>query len=71
MDNPTVVAEFDNRMQAEITVNMLEGFGIHAQIWADDLGGVGPGQSFVHGVKVLVEAEDAERAGEVLAREAR
>jgi len=69
VDEPVTVAEFSNRMEAEITVNLLESFGVAASIWADDLGGIGPGQSFLHGVKVLVQASDLERAREVLSRE--
>ena len=69
MDNETIVAEFDNRMRAEIAVNLLESFGVDSHIWADDLGGIGPGQSFVRGVKILVEAGDADKAKEILSRE--
>jgi len=65
-DGHTNVAEFDNRMQAEIVVNLLRSFGIQSWIVADDLGGIGPGQSFLHGVKVVVEAADSARARGVL-----
>ena len=66
MEKPKVAAEFDNRMQAEIAINLLNGHGVYSQLWADDLGGIGPGQSFIHGVKVLVEEEDLTRAKQIL-----
>ena len=66
MSSRVVVGEFNNRLQAETTVNLLTSFGVRSWIVADDLGGIGPGQSFLHGVKVVVEADDAERAREVL-----
>ena len=68
MDNPVVIAEFDNRMQAEIAVNLLHGFGIASRVWADDLGGVGPGQSFLRGVKVVVDSGDSQKAEQILGR---
>jgi len=35
------------------SANLLESFGVPSQIVADDLGGIGPGLSFLHGVKVF------------------
>lgn len=70
MDEPMMVAEFDNRLQAETTANLLQSYGIDCKIWADDLGGMGPGQSFLQGVKVFVDAGDLEWAREILARRA-
>ncbi len=60
------VAEFDNRTQAEMMTNLLESFEISCWIIADDLGGVGPGQSFVTGVKVAVLPEDYEKARQIV-----
>lgn len=60
MNRPVVVGELDNRLQAESVVNLLAGFGVDGWIVADDLGGIGPGQSFVRGV---------ERAREILGSE--
>ena len=68
MSRRVVVAEFDNRLEAETVLNLLSGFGVSGWIVADDLGGIGPGQSFLHGVKVIVDSEDLERARQVLAR---
>ena len=66
MEKPTVVAEFDNRLQAETTAQLVGSFGIDCVLSADDLGGMGPGQAFVGGVKVLVDAADVEKARQVL-----
>ena len=37
-------------------------------IMADDLGGIGPGQSFIRGVRLYVDESDVERAETVLKR---
>ena len=66
MDKTVIIAEYDNRMQAEISVKLLRSFEIESRISADDLGGPGPGQSFVRGVKVIVMAEDAENVEQIL-----
>ncbi len=68
VDETTVVAVFDNRMQAELTVNLLETFGVRAAILADDSGGAYPSMSLVHGVRVVVTTKDAEKAKQILAR---
>jgi hypothetical protein len=69
-DDLVVAAEFDNRTQAELTVKLLESFGVRSTIQADDMGGFNPSLSLVHGVKVLVRSGDAERARQILAPEA-
>lgn len=35
------------------SANLLESFGVPSQIGADDLGGIGPGLSFLHGVNAF------------------
>ena len=68
MDNLILIREFYNRLQAELTVEMLCSFGIESSIIADDCGGAAPGQSFVRGVKVYVSEKDAKAAFEILRR---
>ena len=66
MKDPIEAARYSNRMQAEIAVNLLKSFGIECRLWADDLGGIGPGQSCIKGVKVIVAAKDVEKGKQVL-----
>jgi len=66
MNDPTVVAEYSNHAQAELASNMLGSFGISCEIWADDCGGMAPGQSFVSGVKIYVDSIDYEKAREIM-----
>ena len=61
-----VLKEFSNRTQGDIAVTLLKSFGINAWIQADDLGGIGPAQSFVQGVEVYIEPGDLQSALEVL-----
>lgn len=69
MESPVEIGWYHNRMQAEITRNLLEAFGIECKVWSDDLGGVGPGQAFIRGVKLYVDSRDREKAQQVLHRE--
>ena len=69
MGSLKVVAEYTNRMQAEISQTALEARGIASVVQGDDLGGLGPGQSFVNRVQVLVEEKDYETAVQLLAKE--
>ena len=64
-----VVAEYTNRTQAEIALGVLEARGIDAFIQGDDLGGQGPGQSFINRVQILVHETDADEATALLAGE--
>jgi hypothetical protein len=69
MSSLKVVAEFTNRTQAEISKTALDARGIHAVVQGDDLGGLGPGQSFIGRVQVLVNEDDYETAVQLLAKE--
>jgi hypothetical protein len=60
-----VVSTFSNHIDAELAQGALEAAGIESVISADDAGGLRPHLSLV-GVRVLVRAEDAERAGKIL-----
>ena len=66
MNRLSMVAEYTNRTQAEIAKAALEARNINAVVRGDDLGGLGPGQSFVHRIQVLVEEQDLDTAKELL-----
>jgi hypothetical protein len=61
-----VVGTFTFRRQAELAHSVLEAFGIDSMISADDLGGEGVGADLDEGVRLLVRAEDLERALDAL-----
>jgi hypothetical protein len=60
-----VVATFLNKIEAEVAQGALEAAEIESMVAADDAGGLRPGL-WMSGVKLLVRAEDAERAASVL-----
>jgi hypothetical protein len=64
-----VAAEYMNRTQAEMAKTALDARGIPSFIRGDDLGGQGPGQSFVNRVQVLVDAENLDTARALLSGE--
>lgn len=61
-----VVRTFSNAVDAEVAVGALEASGIEGMIRRDDCGGMRP-QLWLSGVEVVVRAEDAARAAELLA----
>jgi hypothetical protein len=67
MSNSELVAvcTFMNRVEAEIAQGALEAAEIASIVSADDAGGTEPGLS-IGGVRLLVRAEDAERAGRLV-----
>ena len=68
MDDEKLVAagSYRNKIDADLALGALEAAGIEAMVSADDAGGLEPGLWVAEGVKVLVRAEDAERAREIL-----
>jgi Putative prokaryotic signal transducing protein len=60
-----VVGDYQDKLEAELAHGALEAAGIDSMISADDAGGEEPGL-WMGGVKLLVRAEDAKRAKEVL-----
>jgi hypothetical protein len=62
-----VVSTFLNQIDAEIAQGALEAAGIESMVSADDAGGVRP-HLWMGGVRLLVRAEDAEEASEILGR---
>jgi hypothetical protein len=67
MDQPelVVVRTFSNRIEAEVAQSALEAAEIESLIQADDAAGEVPGL-WLDGVKLLVRAEDAAQAEEIL-----
>jgi len=59
------VASFVNRIEAELAQSALEAVEIESVVSADDAGGLRP-HHWLSGVRLLVRAEDAERALELL-----
>ena len=59
------VASFPNRIEAEMARGALEAAEIESVVSADDAGGLRP-HLWLSGVRLLVRAEDAERALELL-----
>jgi len=68
MDNEKLVAvgTYTNKIDADLAQGALEAADIDAMISGDDAGGQQPGLLMGKGVRVLVRAEDAERAKEIL-----
>jgi hypothetical protein len=60
------VATYPNKIDAELAQGALNAAEIEAIVIADDAGGLQPGFWVGEGVRVLVRAEDVERAKEVL-----
>jgi hypothetical protein len=60
-----VVRTFANRIDADLACSALTAAGIEAFVSTDDAGGMQPGL-WMTGVRLLVRAEDAARAGELM-----
>ncbi|MBN1178182.1 MAG: DUF2007 domain-containing protein [Anaerolineae bacterium] len=61
-----VVATYGNELYAEIAWGVLDAEGIEAFIAKDDAGAMIPSLQQTGGVRILVAAEDADRALEIL-----
>jgi hypothetical protein len=61
-----IVATFQDRLEAELARGALEAAGIAATIHSDDAGGMRPALTFSNGARVIVRAEDATAARQVL-----
>lgn len=59
------VADFPNRIDAEIAHSALAASGIESFVSGDDAGGVQPGL-WMKGVRLLVREDDADRALDIL-----
>jgi len=69
MDQPelVVVRTFMNRIDADLAKSALEAADVESTIVHDDGGGTQP-ELWLRGVTLLVRAEDAARAEEILAQ---
>jgi len=64
-DRIEAIGAFLNRIDADLARGALEAEGIVATVAADDAAGTRP-HLWMSGVRLLVRAEDAERAREIL-----
>jgi hypothetical protein len=64
-----VVGTFLNHIDAEMAQGALEAAEIESMVSADDAGGLRP-HLWMGGVRLLVRAEDAKQASEILAQSA-
>ena len=64
-DEILVIKVFDNEIEAMMARELLENAGIKANILKDD-GGLIPSLQSTHGVSVIVDKVDEERAAELL-----
>jgi Putative prokaryotic signal transducing protein len=60
-----VIRDYLSKVEAELAQGALEAASIHSIVSADDAGGTEPGL-WMGGVRLLVRAEDAKRAAEIL-----
>ena len=67
MSDDLVVVLRDSRMKAEIVAGVLRSDGIEVMVSTDDAAGAAPHIGFAQGTRLLVRAEDAERARELIA----
>ena len=63
-----VVAEFRNHPEAELSRNILTGFGIPCRLWTDDCNGLAVGQTVVQGVRLFVPVSHFEESKRLLRR---
>jgi len=61
-----VAALVPSTIEAQLIVGMLEANGIAAAVSADDAGGFDPQLQVTQGVRVVVAAEDAEQARQLI-----
>ncbi len=61
-----IVARFHYRHEAELARGYLESAGVDSILHIDDAGGLEVGLSFVNPARLVVRAEDEERARRVL-----
>ncbi len=61
-----IVARFHYRHEGELAQGYLRDAGVDAALFVDDAGGADVGMAFVNLARLVVRAEDAERALELL-----
>jgi hypothetical protein len=65
-DDIVVLREYANEFEARFAATILEANGIPAQVLADTAGGAYPSLALLFPVRLLVRAEDAADAAEIL-----
>ncbi|HMD37600.1 MAG TPA: hypothetical protein VKH42_21640 [Vicinamibacterales bacterium] len=70
-DDFIVVRTFINRQEAMLALGALRAAGIESMMRADDAGGLRPAMAFSNQVEVIVRAEDADAAADILDGEAK
>lgn len=60
------IQSFTNEGEAYLAKGALEAFGIDCMISRDDCGGLRPHLAFAGGLRLVVRAEDAQSAADVL-----
>jgi hypothetical protein len=67
-DQPELVVlrTFSTIIEADLAKSALDSVGIHAMVRSDNEGGQSPGLAFTRGVELLVRAEDAAAANDML-----
>lgn len=63
---PVVIARFNYRHQAELAHGYLQNAGIEAALFIDDAGGMEVGLAFSNPARLVVRAEEADEAREIL-----
>lgn len=61
-----IVARFHYRHEAELAHGYLKSAGVDAALFIDDAGGMDVGLAFVNPARLVVRADDEERARSVL-----
>jgi hypothetical protein len=69
-EKKTVVAEFENELEAEIAKGHLESAGIEVSLVKDEAGGMFPSLQQTEGVRLLVDEKKEGKAREILAENA-
>lgn len=65
-DGIVVLRNYANEWQAQLDASVLEANGVPAQVSADTAGGAYPSMALINPVRLLVRAEDAALAAEIL-----
>ena len=66
MSKPVVLAEFSQRVEADLVHSVLEAAGIDAIVQSDDCGTVDPALAFGLGVKLIVDEASLTEAQEIM-----
>lgn len=65
-DEIVVLRNYTSEWQAQLDASVLEANGVPAQVSADTVGGAYPSMALINPVRLLVRAEDADLAAEIL-----